>query len=259
MSTIALLATGTVTAAAGALAMYLPAHLRYTDARKFWAAGEREFDRAEQVRAEVERTRNLPWYWPTDPDAPTIEAAPAEHEAEVLRVDYPTSELRLADGLARLADEVGLVQATTDPVCCTGHGDEPCGEDSGLVPPYCCGDCPDQTAPVVRALSDEPHYDDEDAPSDDTERRYLWLLVAVAVAAGWWWAVCGWFRARWAALRAKLRRRTNKPYTGRHWVSDVQHTGQFPIVKATGGPVNTVPYIEEPPGLIIPAQRKAAE
>jgi hypothetical protein len=255
MTTLMFVATATVSAIAGAGAMWIPARLERTDAAEDRAAADDTYDKAEALAAEVERTRNLPWYWPTDPDAPAIGAAPAEHEAEVLRVDYPTSELRLADGLARLADEVGLVQATTDPVCCTGHGDEPCGEDSGLVPPYCCGDCPDQ----LPALSDEPHHDDEDAPSDDTERRYLWLLVAVAVAAGWWWAVCGWFRARWAALRAKLRRRTNKPYTGRHWVSDVQHTGQFPIVKATGGPVNTVPYIEEPPGLIIPAQRKAAE
>lgn len=91
--------------------------------------------------------------------------------------------------------------------CCTGHGDEPCSPDSGIVPPFCCPYCPDQPTPdccdshdicndgepcnpvehalpcCVRCpawthvLSDEPHHDDEDAPADDTDRAGVWRVL----------------------------------------------------------------------------------
>jgi hypothetical protein len=105
--------------AVGMAAMYIPARLARYDAAMYNALAEDRLTLVEARDAAFEETRNRPWYWSTDPAAPAIEAAPAEHEAEVLAVAYPTQELRTLDpqvavGLARLADEVGLVQALSD-------------------------------------------------------------------------------------------------------------------------------------------------
>lgn len=144
---------------------------RLSVAQQYWAAGEAEFDKAEQLQAEVERTRNLPWYWPTDPDV----------TGEVLAIQ-------------------------------PGHT-------------YVVG----EDGPVLLALSDLPHHDDEDAPHDDTERPYLWALVAAAIVL----APYAFARKQLGALVTYVRKRlkpNNEPYRGRHWVSDVQHTGQFPVI-----------------------------
>lgn len=91
MSTLAVIATSTLTGVIGAAAMYVPARLALRDARTYRAEADRTFGAAESLADEVERTRNLPWHY-------AIEAAPepepAEHEGEVLHVEHATAELR---------------------------------------------------------------------------------------------------------------------------------------------------------------------
>lgn len=123
-----------------------------------------------------------------------------------------------------------------------------------------------EPAPEPLAIGDVPHHDDEDAPSDDTERPYLWLLIAAGLAAG----ARAWLADRCRAVargvgyvaefvaylfKSEAKREaefaetfeeatrleleawqaanppTNpQPYRGKHWVSDVQHTGAWPVV-----------------------------
>lgn len=200
-TTLIVVASATPASVLGALAMLLPALRAREVARTERAYADKTFAAAESLADEVERTRNLPWYWPT---GPAIEAAPAEHEAEVLHVDFPTSELRLADGLARLADEVGLVQALG---CCTAHGDEPCAQDSGLVPPYCCDDCPDRTP----ALSDRPAADEDEVGDEQPGATLMRPVLTVARWVGYALAlvdtVVEWVR-QWAiGVKHDLRER----------------------------------------------------
>lgn len=68
-----------------------------------------------------------------------------------------------------------------------------------------------------------------DAPHDDTDRPRWWAtVVAVVVLAPLAFArrqlpaLAAWWRSR--------RRPVNQPYRGRHWVSDVQHTAEWPVV-----------------------------
>jgi hypothetical protein len=170
-TTLIIVASAAPASVFGALAMLVPAlRIRRRADNDLIEAGV-AMGKAEELLTEYERNRNKPWYWPT---GPAIEAAPAEHEGEVLHVEHPTQEMRLVDGLARLADEVGLVQALG---CCTAHGDEPCAQDSGLVPPYCCDDCPDLTPePEPLALSDRSHADGQ-ADHTDTDRRGMWRVL----------------------------------------------------------------------------------
>lgn len=182
MSALTLTATGTVTAVIGMAAMYIPARLARHDARTDRALAEEALTMAEERDAAFERTRTLPWFW-------SFDQADADHDAELLHIEYPTQELRLvaadpqfAAGLAALADEVGLAQALDNGRCCIGHGDEPCGEDSGLVPPYCCDDCPDRTP----ALSDRLAEDDEVGDEQPGETWFAALARIWSRLRDWW-------------------------------------------------------------------------
>jgi hypothetical protein len=90
---------------------------------------------------------------------------------------------------------------------------------------------------VLPALSAQSH-EDEQAPAEDDDHTGWWqLLLATLIAAGDEAArIVAIFlngcRARALVLIAQLRGSKQQPYTGRHWVADVQHTGQFPIVPA---------------------------
>lgn len=203
--------------AVGMAAMYIPARLARYDAAVYNALAEDRLTKVEARDAAFEETRNRPWYWSTDPAAPAIEAAPAEHEGEVLHVEHPTQEMRLVDGLARLADEVGLVQALG---CCTAHGDEPCAQDSGLVPAYCCDDCPDR----MSALTAEPNITADDlspiGPKDGW-RAPWWSPLAIAVAVllvglllpVWLaWLACEWLAGKAQSAAATWRRRRDERY-----------------------------------------------
>lgn len=61
---------------------------------------------------------------------------------------------------------------------------------------------PDVTGEVVAV---EHHDVDEDAPSDDTERPYLWVLVIVAVVVGWGAVLRGQVGALVAYLRERFK------------------------------------------------------
>lgn len=86
---------------------------RLSVAEQYWAAGEAEFDKAERLQAEVERTRNLPWYWPT---GPAVVPSDPDVTGELLAVEpgrtYQVGEngpvlLALSDRPAEDEDEVG--------------------------------------------------------------------------------------------------------------------------------------------------------
>lgn len=233
-TTLVIVSSATPAAIVGALIALAPALLIRRRADNDLIEAGVAMAKAEELLTEYERTRNLPWYWPTDrPELPAAEPMP---EAEVLHVAYPTQELHTvkmpaeqfdelvaglneadyAPRLAALADEVGLVQATTDPACCDAHNDEPCTPDAGFVFP-CCGGCPDW----VHMLSDRP-AEDEDEVGDEQPGE---AASSVPSRLGGWW------REQCARIRELFRRApVNPPYVGRHWVPDVQHTGQFPVI-----------------------------
>jgi hypothetical protein len=91
MSTLMFVATVAASAAAGAGAMWIPARLERTDAAEDRAAADDTYDKAEALAAEVERTRNLPWYWPTDPDVTGELVAVEAHEPPALS-DRPAAD-----------------------------------------------------------------------------------------------------------------------------------------------------------------------
>jgi hypothetical protein len=118
--------------------MFLPAKWARDAARTYWQRGNEAFDTAEATAAEIERTRNLPWHYADE---------------------HVTGEILAVESAER---------------CCTAHGDEPCAQDSGFVPPYCCGDCPDR----MPALSAQSH-EDEQAANEDTDRPGMWVGIVV--------------------------------------------------------------------------------
>lgn len=207
-------ATGIVSAVFGAAAMWIPAKLARDDGREYRAAGDKAFDAAEELVATRERTKNLPLCWNADP--------------------HVTGEL--------VAVAVGPDR------CCDGHDTDECN-GYGDLSEACCERCPDwdwtpQSNPLP-ALADEPHHDDEDAPSDDDVHAdgfpwWGWLLMplviaAVAVLLPFWvlWLAGEWTVGKFQAARAGWRRRRDE----RHMVgSGEQATDTDPFAEMLATP-----------------------
>lgn len=95
-TTLIVVASATPASILGALALWLPAKWARDAAAAYRSEADRTFDAATSLADEVERTRNLPWYWPT---GPAIEPAPAEPEPEVAADDAVTGEVLAIDGV----------------------------------------------------------------------------------------------------------------------------------------------------------------
>jgi hypothetical protein len=76
------------------------------------------------------------------------------------------------------------------------------------------------------ALSDRPAADEDEVGDEQP------VEPVSGAPASLWSRLGGWWREQRSRIRVlcQVRRVVNPPYRGRHWVSDVQHTGAWPLV-----------------------------
>lgn len=208
MSTLAVIATSTLTGVIGAAAMYVPARLALRDARTYRDEADRTFGAAESLADEVERTRNLPWHYAA------IEAAPEDKPVigEVLHVEpHETGEHPVVE------PESEHKPNCPDLFYCPTVGGVESGCHGGFD--VCCS-APELHLPVTeeafnagvaalaeevglaQALSDQPEHDDDDAPADDTDRPGLYLVL-LAIPVALWDRLREWWQSLWAARRER--------------------------------------------------------
>lgn len=229
MSTLATTALATATAVIGAAAMYLPAHLRLLDARAYRAAADDTFSQAERLAAEVERTRNLPWYWPTDPHV----------TGELVAVSMAAEQFDELAASIDVPDDAPALRALSD----RSHADEQADHTDTDRPRWWATVVAFVVlAPVAFARRQLPVLvewlayrlksqarrdaefiesgqqalerarDEATTPALDPDGEALVELEA------------------WVAANPPTNR---TPYVGRHWLQDIEHTGQFPVVNAS--------------------------
>lgn len=246
MSTITI-AVGLVGAIAGAGAMWIPARMERETAQLHNNLAERKLTECEQRDAAYEESRTLQPFWSFDAPA---ELPAAEHEGEVLLVEHPTGELRVlsasdpavAAGLARLADEVGLVQALNEPnrcpECCLLSAHKPlCSRPVAL--PW------EQASAAMAnayALSDRPAEDEDEVGEEQPGEAWFAGVVER------WRRLVAWLRQFGQSRRERhligsgeqataedpfaelLAHVETRPYVGRHWSAGTEHTGAYKLV-----------------------------
>ncbi|NUT52377.1 MAG: hypothetical protein HOV94_34550 [Saccharothrix sp.] len=189
MST-ALLAVGSVAGVAGALAMYLPAHLARLDAITYRDLAEKKLDECEARDAAYEASRELQPFWSFDAPA---ELPAAEHEGEVLHVDHPTGE------------QPAIPKREHTPACPDLYYCPTVGEvESGCHGRFdvCCA-APELHRPMTEqehdalALSDRP-AEDEDAWGEEQPGE-AWFAGLVER----WRRLVAWFRSLGASRRER--------------------------------------------------------
>lgn len=154
---------------------------------------------------------------------------------------------------------------TITEVCCTGHNDEPCAQDSGLTPPFCCADCPNKIDEFpFPTQSDEIANEPTRAQMRSYRRAQMVSAVRGRLLQIWAYlekASAGldelavpverFVRARWSALRAYVRRYGHKGdyrAKGRNWNG---RTGIHHVIKkqthvTRSTPMNQRTYADEP-------------
>lgn len=231
-TTLIVVASATPASVLGALAMLLPALRAREVARVERAYADKTFAAAESLADEVERTRNLPWYWPTDPDVTGEIVAEQVHEV-----------LALSDRPAADEDEVGDEQPGSTlmrPVLAVAPW---VGYALALVDTV-VDFVRTKFADALRTYRERNQvgtgetpwvlYDEDElrgeGMSDEDILALREGLVRIPTVAD---------EDRWAEDAAitdgpdTAEPVNPRPYEGRHWVSDVQHTGAWPVINAT--------------------------
>ncbi len=179
MSTLAVIATSTLTGVIGAAAMYVPARLALRDARTYRDEADRTFNAAESLADEVERTRNLPWHY-------AIEAAPEDKPVigEVLHVEpHETGEHPVVESEHKPTCPDLYYCPTVDEVESGCHG--------GFA--VCCY-APEMHVPIPDERDDDEVGEEQPGESDWSWLRFVgatllfpfaWLVFRLSQLAEW--------------------------------------------------------------------------
>lgn len=220
MSTLILVATGSLGGVIGAAAMFIPAKLCRDDAHTFMERGEQTFGRAEKLVAEHERTRDLPWHYADEhvtgevlavasvSATPALSAESHEDEEAAEENDDHRGGLMFAV-VAAVWGGAELVQSRT-----------PLEWWRLLVEHLRARRASrDRLDGEETPLTDEAEMQRRGEEADDLPRQGLDEVAAA-------------FEAEIAAEIAELTGENPRPYVGRHWGADVQHTNAWPLVPA---------------------------